>query len=400
MKVKLRQIGRNVIISYQNTVKTITVDADYDVNILFSLAQKVNQDYKIAERLFWKEVSKFVAPVIKNQEIINTRIERKLISKQIREIQSFDYESLPVFIPEDWKKILDSKQNSEHIKNFLMWLSLCDSKYTRNNFLRHFNTKYCHITPKGFIACVRQMWKIGDNNKLYDFIQSMYVKVKTSWKKSPSNYYVLEEKGGYSISKSDEGKVVGKLDDLFLNYKPSKKNTYTSNYNRNNLYIHPEVWSVGDVVTIPDKAKHGKICGIGQYHFLQDPLDVLTGIHGNYGDTIALCLINPARLISIEQGWKFTTDSFYFAAVMDEKDIEQQFNEQWGLFDMDYLEDNIEEMKKSLGEEKIKTKKQQGKHDVSQLKVLKNKLILGNETEHIEPKIYSEILKNRIQLLN
>lgn len=404
--IKIRQIGLNIIIAFDKQIKTITVPKDYDVNILFTLVGKIHSDIKVAEKLFWKEVAKFEKPVLKDTSILEARINRKKINKAIKKIQSFDYSKLPVFIPDEWISLIQSKEDSSHIENFLMWLSLCDSEYTRNNFLKSFDTKYCYITPSGLIASLRQVYLKDTNDPLYDFIQSKWKYVKTVFKKSPKKYVVVEGvTNQYNLSNAElwedkvDGKSVGNLDDLYHNYKPLKKSTYISRYCKEHPEIHQEEWSIGDVVTMPNKATHGEICGLHQYHILQNPLDVITEKWGTYGDTIILVLVNPARLISIREGWKYTTDQFYFSQVMDKSDVEKQFNEQWGLFDFDYLEESIEDIKASVVKGKTNQRKLDKVTKIKFLQEVKKKLILGNKADHIEPVLYDQILKNRINLI-
>lgn len=409
--IKAKQLGNNIVI-VRDTQKpfTIVVPKNYNFDRFFSLCHKNNSGIKIANVMLEKEIAKFIKAPEKNKEVLDKRIEKRKIEKKIKEIQGFDYSKYPIFVPEDWRQLIDSTEDNQYLINFLMWLSLCDNEYTRNNFLKSFDSKYCYITPNGFIASLRQVWKKESNDELYDFIQSSWLKVKTSWKKKPVDFIIISKtsddkiKNYFLVKEYDESQInhelVGNLDELKNTYTSSKKTTYESDYGKRVKSIHQEEWSVGDVVTMPDKATHGKICGVRQYHILQDPLDVIDEKHGKYGDTIALVLVNPAHVISIEAGWKYTTSSWYFASVMDKTDVKEQFNSQWGVFDHDYLEKNIEEIKASIIESKESNFKLDKKVKINNLKEeLKPFKMLNNKTEHLTPVLYNEILSNRIALL-
>lgn len=404
--IKAKQIGNNIVI-VKDTSKpfTIVVPKNYNFDRFFSLCHKNNSGIKIANVMLEKEINKYIKTPEKNKEVLDKRIEKKKIEKKIKEIQGFDYSKYPIFVPEDWRQLIDSTEDNQHLVNFLMWLSLCDNEYTRNNFLRSFDSKYCYITPNGFIASLRRMWKKESNDELYDFIHSSYVKIKNQ-KKGVKNYGVYFKDGKYLASTVDPDlkesgwDFEGNLFDLYINYKSEKRNTYESNYGRNNKSIYQEEWSVGDIVTIPNKAEHTRSCGISQYHILQNPLDVHLSQHDLYGDTIALVLVNPAHLINISEGWKYTTSSFYFAGILDKNDVNEQFKDQWSVFDHDYLEKNIEEIKASVIESKEFDFKLDKKVKISNLKEeLKPFKVLNNKTEHLTPVLYNEILSNRIALL-
>lgn len=396
MNIKAKQIGNNLIVISDEGKETIVFPSNYSFEKIFSLLYKINfDDSKAALNLFKKEIAKYRKEKFVNKEIVEKRIERKKISKEIKKIQSFDYNSLPLLIPTEWKSVLESQEDNQHIKNFLLLLSLNPNQYTRDNLLNNLSSKYPFITSNGYLVLTRQVWKVEEGDTLYDFVQSSYTKIKGQ-KKGVKNYYVAESEGKLSLVKVGnvvEGDFKGYLDTLYNNYIPTTKTVYCSNYNKEKA--EQESWSIGDVVKIDVPDFDNEICGTNRLHVKTDPASNIN--NQEYGDTTVIVLVNPRDIISIRESWKLTCSQFKICAIVTDDEIKNTFVKDFEHFDYDYIQEDFEEVKKLVDEKSkniIDDRKSSDKALVKELKesikVTKNK---------ISSEDFNEILKNRVQLL-
>lgn len=394
-------MGLNLLVSKDGKTETIVFPKGHNFDKIFALAYKA-QDSQAALNLLEKELNLFRKVKQKDPELLTTRIERKKIEKKIKTVQSLDVTQLPINITDGWLEVLKTKEDPTNIENFLIWLSLNDNENTRKNFLKSFSSKYPYITKNGFIVSVRSVWKEkATTDGLYEFIQSSYVKIKGQ-KKGPKGFAVVKNEEGYKLEKiSDVSPVgaVGNLQDLFENYKAEGKTVYVSDYSKNYLK-RSDGWTIGSVAEIHEKATHKEICGINQLHILSNPKDVVTGKNQGYGDTKLLVLVNPKDVINISEGWKYTTSRFYIAAEITPDEIDSMFTEQWGQFDYDYMNYDMKSIKEAAIEAKKDDLKADRKSLIESLKDERKGLILKNKTNHIEPELYTQILENRIQLID
>ncbi len=401
MQLKARQFGQNLIIVSGKDTETIVFPKGYVFDKVFSLIYKNNEGSSTAGRLLEKEFSKYRKSVIKNGEVLKNRIDRKKLSKEIKKIRSIDVDKLPITLTKEWMEVLDSKKDTTNIENFLIWLSMNDNKKTRDSFLKEFNSKYPYITKNGFLVSIRSVWKEKEADRLYDFIQSEYVKIK-GWRKGPKNYAVVHGDGQYFTVLDDrqsEGEYLGNLQDLYESYNAEDKTTYVSNYSKQYLG-RSDNWTIGSVAEIHDKATHAKICGMNQLHILSNPLDAVSGVNGNYGDTFLIVLTNPKDIINAEYGWKFTTSRFYIAAEISKDEISEYFTEHWGDFDYDYLNIDAEKIKEAAIKEVSASNKIVKKEKISSLTEQKKGLVLlNNKVDHIDADVYQKIIQTRVSLI-
>lgn len=407
MKLKIRQVGLNLLISENGVSRTVVIPSDYNTDKLFALAYKINERYSpLAEHMYKKEIAALTEKkVVIDEDVQNARYEKKKLKKEIKKLSSLDINKLPINVPEEWREVLESKEDPTGIENMLLWLSMNDNERTRQRFLSNFSSKYPYITKNGYLVSIRAVWKEKEGESLYNFIQSSYVKIR-GFKKAPKNYTIIQDaEGGYSLERDvkPEHIRVGNLQNLYNDFEARDKTVYISNYSKNTLN-RSDNWTLGSVAEIHDKATHSQICGINQLHILSNPHDAISGVNGNYGDTFLIVLTNPKDIINAEYGWKFTTSRFYIAAEISREEISEYFQEHWGDFDYDYMEHDMSEIKQVVEVENAKVAKQKHKLRIDQLrgqlKKVKSQKILNNTTEHLSPELYSEILSSRISLLN
>lgn len=399
--IKLRQLGQNLLVSGNGCVETIVFPKSYNFEKIFSLAFKWNQDSnQTALSLFQKELNKYRKVKEKNLEVVEKRIERKKVQKEIKKIQSFDYSALPLLIPSDWKAVLDSQEDNQHIKNFLLLLSLNPNEYTRQNLLKNLSSKYPFITSNGYLVLTRQVWKVEEGDALYDFIQSEFSKRKGQ-KKAPKNYRVYEKDGKIISSLSDPGEKEkgwdyhGNLDNLYNTYSPEKKTVYCSNFNKNNLELR-ESWSIGDVVKIDVPDFDNEICGTNRLHVKTDPQSNIN--NQEYGDTTVIVLVNPRDIISIRESWKLTCSQFKICAIVTDEEIQETFVSDFQHFDYDYIQEDFKEIKKLVDEKSKAVVDTRKSEDKKLIKGLKESISVKNSRKELAED-FSKILQQRVQTI-
>lgn len=399
---KIKRLGQNlIIIKNQERPFTIVLPKDYNFDKIFSLAYRANEDIKVATTLLEKEINKYIKAPEKNKEVLDKRIEKRKIEKKIKEIQGFDYSSLPIGLNSDWLNVLNSQQDNQHIKNFLLLLSLNPNKFTRDNLLNRLSSKFPYITSMGYLVLTRQIWSVKQGDELYDFIQSSYTKIKGQ-KKGVKNYGVYFKDKKYIVSTTDPDikekgwDYEGNLSDLYNTYKPENKTVYCSNYNKGG--IKQESWNIGDIVKIENPNFEDQICGTERLHVKTSPFSNIG--NKDYGDTTVIVLINPRDIISCVEDWKITCSKFKICSIVTDEEIKDTFTQDFQNWDYDYAIEDFEEIKRlsdvvkenSINEYKIEDKKK-----ITELK----KSLISSKPSIINTISgdFGKILESRIQML-
>jgi hypothetical protein len=236
------------------------------------------------------------------------------------------------------------------LKMFWLKLAVNPLENSRNQLLIFVKKNDVRITATGNLVLYRRIVKIGNSNKeLVDFISQQYTKVK-AWKKSPKNYFVVEEKEEYTeivkvdrghyedvdnaivyeggddeddyyddpeqewvpnmvdetvtktrvvlkLMKSEEaftGNVRGNLQDLYLDLPNMKENNYTSKHNSGKYNIR-----VGGIYKIDESELNvdAGVCNGGGLHAANVNYN-----YGGYGETPVVVLVNPSKALTVPSG--------------------------------------------------------------------------------------------------
>jgi len=399
MYFKIKRIGQNLIVIEDSKVPyTITLPKDYNFDKIFSLAYRANNQIKVAETLLLKELKKFEKPKVVDSKIIETRIEKKKLEKKIKEIQQIEISSLPITITPEWQKVLDSQEDNQHIKNFLIWLSLNELPQIREGFLEQFSAKSPYITPNGMIVACRQVWRntTEGSDVLYNFIQSSYHRIKGQ-KKGVNNYNIIDlGNKEYKLTKDLNVTYLtaGNLGELYKIYpKPKEEVTYYSNYAKDN-FNYKENWKIGEIAEVKIKNENSNFCDSGQLHIRLDPNDTK---NGGYGDTNVIVLINPKDLTNISYSWKFCTSRMMILCEIDQKDISSTFVSDFGKFDIDLVNYDMKNVQKIANKDTITSLKK----GLKSYKTIKSATeeVLDNSSKHLFSDLYNKIIENRISLI-
>lgn len=253
--------------------------------------------------------------MIANGKRINRSIPKLLINKFIDVVNDEEYNALKRF-----------------------WLKCCMNPNARSaEDLYEFLSKHQFKIDKhgNFYAYRRVVSKNTQDKELVEFISNTYTKVKSVWKKKPSNYSVYEENELYGITENvstlsfqnKNAEVIGNLERLYLDLPNMKENRYTDSHTRSYDY------RVGEMYSMPRNEGNDDntvSCSRG-FHACNSKLYD----YSSFGDTIVLMAINPMDVLSVPVGesGKLRTCRWFFAAVLG-KDEEHILDED----DFDVLE--------------------------------------------------------------
>ena len=202
------------------------------------------------------------------------------------------------------------------------------------------------ITKQGFFVALRNVVKVeGADTELIHFITNAYNKIKAVWKQNTRNYYIYSNNNEYHLTKnlSFEGKLIGNLQDLYLNLPGMKENRYTDDWTRT-FDIR-----IGKVVNMPIEECNWSTqdCAASGLHF-----GAHTAAYVLCGDTTVFTLHNPMKVVGIgtEKGrcWEYlpfmTTTVDEANEIMEDADFDfLQLDEQYAIDELEQLEEKVKE---------------------------------------------------------
>ena len=340
--IKLKQVGKNLNIVINNdSPQTISIPEETVLNTLYKYAYMYNS--KPSEYVL-KQFKKLLPVKVKeqNKAVIAKRIETKIINKldlpEIRngKLKGFNFE-LPKSFIRICSEFRDRKESYQHLINFIKLLNLNPIVAIREKLFDYVVDNKLQITPLGYIVGARQVYLVkssDENNKLKEFVDSQYIKIKGQ-KKSPKNYFVDE----LTLSLSKDSDKPSVFDLYFKLQNIQTKAIYTDAHTRRMR------WSLNEICEIPRSyGNTEKSCGSEMLHIGSNPRDL-----SGYGDTNWLVLVNPQDVISCVEKWKFGVCKFYpFMIVKSNEDITDIFHTVGGNFDYDYAKIEFSEVDKTL----------------------------------------------------
>ncbi len=235
---------------------------------------------------------------------------------------------------------LDVQETDEYQSLKKFWLKCClnPNAQSAEDLYTFLSNHHFKIDKHGnFYAYRRVVSKGAENQKLVEFVSNAYTKVKAVWKKKPSDYYVWEDNGGFTFSKSDWGdddaKLHGNLQELYLNLPNMQEKAYTS------AHTGREDYRVGEIVSMPRQYGDDNntiSCSKG-FHAASKEYD-----YSGFGDTPILVIINPMDVLAVplNEVGKLRTSRWFFAATLDN---EEQYILDDDEFDVTDLGDVFEE---------------------------------------------------------
>lgn len=237
-------------------------------------------------------------------------------------------------------KGLTVEETDEYRSLKKFWLKCClnPNAQSAEDLYTFLSNHHFKIDRHGnFYAYRRVVSKGSSNQKLIEFISNTYTKVKAVWKKKPSDYVVLDRpdkqftfsKIGYEV----DGKLIGNLQELYLNLPTMQEKSYTS------AHTGREDYRIGEVVSMPRQYGDDNntiSCSKG-FHAASKAYD-----YSGFGDTPILVIINPMDVLAVplNEVGKLRTSRWFFAATLDE---EEEYILDDDQFDVTDLGDVFEE---------------------------------------------------------
>lgn len=233
----------------------------------------------------------------------------------------------------------------ESLKKF--WLKCClnPNAQSAEDLFTFLNKHHFSLDKHGnFYAYRRVVSRDTANRDLVAFVSNTYTKVKSIWKKKPSNYTVYESDGSYSISEVGHVNDLGNLEQLYLDLPSLQEKTYTSKH------TGLEDYRVGSIISMSrDKGddNNSVSCSKG-FHAASKEYN-----YSGFGDTPILVIINPMDVLAVPKGedGKLRTSRWFFASILAEEEQHILDNVD---FDVTELGDRFEELCAENLEEYVK----------------------------------------------
>jgi len=187
------------------------------------------------------------------------------------------------------------------LKRFFMWCCLNPRAEVADQLYDFLMKNDFKITKQGFFVALRNVVQIKDTDEdgMVNFITNTYNKIKTVWKKKPSDYCVYKNNEGNlyftKITDIPEEKtmgheVIGNLKNLYLDLPTMEENRYTDGR------THTFDIRIGRVVNMPPEECSWSTadCGEAGLHFAGH-----TAPYVLCGNTTIFTLHNPMKVVGI-----------------------------------------------------------------------------------------------------
>lgn len=251
------------------------------------------------------------------------------------------------------------------ISNFWALLMLNPDKRVRTDLFDFIKTHDFSLTDSGYMVVYKAVLKLNvkeddADTTFSEFISNKYLHVKKKWKESPKNYVVYKDNvDEFQITKTvtaekwneteKDVEFLGNLAELFdaiFNNEQKDEETnipvYTDKHSRTIRIVlgEPVRMKRNECDGDPkNDCSYGNHCGSTKY----------VENFANNGDTILVCLVNPAHVVAVPQynHSKFRTSEYFPFAIATYKDgridiVEHKY------FEDDYREYEIEELEKQI----------------------------------------------------
>jgi len=207
---------------------------------------------------------------------------------------------------QEWEKYFRA------LKMFWLQLALSPLEQCREDLLTFVKKNDVRITPNGNLVLYRRIVSIGGMEKPYTrFVSQEYFRIK-KWKKSPKNYFVVDDYGEYKVVNDPKTQgVIGSLYDLYHTLAETEENKFTSSHNKGKHII-----KIGSVYKIPDTQINldNGLCAAGGLHAAAVDYN-----YSSFGDTPVVVLVNPSKAITVPKNetGKLRTTEMFIAAIND-----------------------------------------------------------------------------------
>lgn len=280
---------------------------------------------------------------------VNRTIPQLLVEEFLRIINHYVTDSYYVRMGGELQTALNEDTEFQSLKRFFMWCCLNPHAEVSDKLYEFLKKNAFKITKQGFFAALRNVVTLHGSPELVQFVSNSYIKVKAVWKKSPDQYEVYLKDNAYSfihiddtftkewidcecydrddeeywsddnalnrslesvkgtlgsfddncdehgkteitVKRTDLGKHIGNLTELYLDLPNRSENRFTDAYTKTfdirvgrAVSMDPNLcrWNTDD-------------CGAKGLHFTSDEIHYV-----GCGDESVLVLINPMKVVGI-----------------------------------------------------------------------------------------------------
>lgn len=270
---------------------------------------------------------------------------------------------LPTALVEVIREYHENGWNMDALINFWTLLMLNPDERVRNDLFGFIGSHDFSVTDKGYMVVYKAVAnkKDSSNDPLAEFVGEQYLHVKKDWKCSPNKYGVYQDEDGvFAITKSKtlekwmkknkNVEIFGKLGDLYDKIVSGAEDTpdapaWTDKHTRTmNIELGvPVVMDRSECDADPQRdCSYGLHVGATSY----------VESFGNNGDTVLVCLVNPAHVVAVPSydNSKMRVSEYFPYAIAKYEDgkidivEEAYFENDYGEWEADAIEELVEKI--------------------------------------------------------
>jgi hypothetical protein len=389
--IKATRVGMTIVCVVKNKMYQKTVHSEEEVLEIFEKA--LNTDEENTEELdellellsasLTREEQQMKIEFEQEQEKLKENKELLQWIKDIKQLGDEHFEvkgislymkginiTIPEFLATEFCKRRDDEEDTQSLINFWRLLALNPDPRCREDLYKFLVNNHMVVTPSGYFMAYRnaKVKESSSNRQLFEFVNAEWAKIK-GWKKSPSNYSVLE------IREGDGPRFIAKADGILNKWFGRGNDNYDSIGNLQEMYdkfqngdmgktVYTDAHSgtttivLGQPVTIPREecdADPDRTCSrglhLGSTSFMS---------RGYFGQVGLVCLCNPMKVVAVPytDGQKLRTSEYLPIGIAEYNEEGSIIPIESATFEYDYAEHTEEELEELLNQthfESLKT---------------------------------------------
>ena len=206
------------------------------------------------------------------------------------------------------------------IDNFWMWCSLNPNAESRVDLFKFLATHGMPITEQGMFLAYRRVVTVNQTDKiLVNFISNSYIKVKSTWKKNPKDYYIYKIDGKLELRTKFENasnEYIGNLQDCYLELPNLITSQFTDAHTKSMDY---RIGVEARIERHEGNQSNKYSCSKG-LHVASKAYN-----YSGFGDTAIIVAVNPMDVLAVPIGedGKLRTCAFTPVAVLNDDEENQ-----------------------------------------------------------------------------
>lgn len=223
------------------------------------------------------------------------------------------------------------KENKEDVFealiNFFLWLALNPIESARKDALRFVKENNLPLTKNGLLVTFRKVVTVDDTDTDFtNYISEQFFKKKRQ-NKSPKGYTIWKsvESGELFCKKNvpnhkDSFEILGDLSNLYFELQNKKDVYYTDAHTRKKRIIFGDIYKEDENKINLDNTRD---CGAGLHSG-----SITFGSFNSFGDTGAICLLNPSKIrsVPVSDANKLRSSELFMVCTSDFTNYEELVN--------------------------------------------------------------------------